>query len=170
MLLCLWDSSGNNTGVGCHDLLRGSYRPRDQTPISCIAGGFFTAWAIWEALKTQTLTHKLPKTPKGPSSGEDVKVKLQASLGKSTMNSPHKLRQGERKRRQSPSWVSLAIQTKFSTLTSTPSPDLPHHHPPGWKQSHSCFIKHLCLMAMIQQILYFAFYYLFIWFTSLTMF
>ena len=42
---------------------------------------------------------KPPKTPKGPSSVEDIKVKMQASLGKSTMNSPGKLRQGERKRK-----------------------------------------------------------------------
>ena len=29
---------------------RGSSRPRNQTGVSCIAGGFFTSWAIREAL------------------------------------------------------------------------------------------------------------------------
>ena len=29
---------------------RGSSQPRDQTRVSCIAGGFFTNWAIMEAL------------------------------------------------------------------------------------------------------------------------
>ena len=31
-----------NTGVGCHFLLQGSSQPRDQTQLSCVAGGFFT--------------------------------------------------------------------------------------------------------------------------------
>ena len=31
-----------NTRVGCHALLQGSSQPRDQTRISCVAGGFFT--------------------------------------------------------------------------------------------------------------------------------
>ena len=45
-LLCPWDFSGKNTGVGCYALLRGSFRPRDRTRVSCItcnAGRFFTA-------------------------------------------------------------------------------------------------------------------------------
>ena len=29
---------------------RGSYRPRNQTRVSCIAGGFFTSWALWEPM------------------------------------------------------------------------------------------------------------------------
>ena len=36
-LLCPWDSSGRNTGMGCHFLLQGIFlSPRDQTWISCI--------------------------------------------------------------------------------------------------------------------------------------
>ena len=38
-LLCPWD---------CHFLLRGSSWPRDWTCVSCIAGRFFTVWAIRE--------------------------------------------------------------------------------------------------------------------------
>ena len=30
-------------------LSRGSSQPRDQTQVSCIAGGFLTIWATWEA-------------------------------------------------------------------------------------------------------------------------
>ena len=48
-LLSPWDFSGKNTGVGCHALLPGSSRPRDQTHVSCLAGGFFTHWASGEA-------------------------------------------------------------------------------------------------------------------------
>ena len=33
---------------------RGSSRPRNWTRVFCIAGGFFTSWAIREALKTQS--------------------------------------------------------------------------------------------------------------------
>ena len=36
------DFSGKNTGVGYHFLLWGSSQPRDQTLVSCLAGGFFT--------------------------------------------------------------------------------------------------------------------------------
>ena len=35
-LLCPWDFSGQNNGVGCHFLLRGSCSSRDQTWVSCI--------------------------------------------------------------------------------------------------------------------------------------
>ena len=37
------DSSGKNTGVGCHALLQGIAQPRDQTQASRIAGGIFTS-------------------------------------------------------------------------------------------------------------------------------
>ena len=46
-LLCPWDSPGKNTGVGCHALVQGSARPRDQTPVSCTAGRLFTL-SHWE--------------------------------------------------------------------------------------------------------------------------
>ena len=54
-LLCLQNSSGKNTGVGCHALLQGSSWPTDRTRISyicCTGGGFFTRWAVGEALRT----------------------------------------------------------------------------------------------------------------------
>ena len=43
-LLCPWNFSGNNTGVGSHSLFKGSFQPRNCTHvscISCIAGKFF---------------------------------------------------------------------------------------------------------------------------------
>ena len=36
-----WNSLGQNTGVGSLSLLQGSSLPRNQTGVSCIAGGFF---------------------------------------------------------------------------------------------------------------------------------
>ena len=49
-LYSTWNSPGKNTGVGSHSLLQGSSQPRNQTQVLCIAGRFFTIWAIWEAL------------------------------------------------------------------------------------------------------------------------
>ena len=49
-LLFPWNSPGKNTGMDCHFLLQGSFRPRNQTQISCIVGRFFTIWATREAL------------------------------------------------------------------------------------------------------------------------
>ena len=42
-VLCPWNSPGKNTGVGCHSLLQENFLTRDQTQVSCIAGGFFTS-------------------------------------------------------------------------------------------------------------------------------
>ena len=44
------DSPGKNTGGGCQVLPQEIFQPRDQTQVSCIAGGFFTIWAAREAL------------------------------------------------------------------------------------------------------------------------
>jgi len=49
-LFCLWNSTGKNSGVGCHSLLQGIFLTRDQTQVSLIAARFFTFWAIREAL------------------------------------------------------------------------------------------------------------------------
>jgi len=52
-LLCPWNSPRKNTGVGCHGLLQGSPRtrllPEHVSCVSCIADGFCTHWATWEA-------------------------------------------------------------------------------------------------------------------------
>ena len=40
--LCVWDSPGKNTGVGCYSFSRGFSQPRTQTRVSYIAGRFFT--------------------------------------------------------------------------------------------------------------------------------
>ena len=52
-LLCPWDFLGKNNGVGCHFLLTGIFPTQGSNPCllsSCIAGGFFTHWAIGEAI------------------------------------------------------------------------------------------------------------------------
>ena len=52
-LLCPWDSSGRNTGMGIHSFLQwGSSWPRDWTGVSCIAGRFFTIWATRKPFPT----------------------------------------------------------------------------------------------------------------------
>ena len=44
-LLCPGNSPGQNTGVGSHSLLQGIFPTQDRAQVSCIADGFFTAWA-----------------------------------------------------------------------------------------------------------------------------
>ena len=44
-LHCPGESPGKNTGVGHHALLEEIFRPRDQTQVSHIAGGFFSICA-----------------------------------------------------------------------------------------------------------------------------
>ena len=46
-----WNSPGQNNGVVTFPFPRGSSQPRDRTQVSRIAGGFFTSWAIREALE-----------------------------------------------------------------------------------------------------------------------
>ena len=53
---CSEDFPGKNTGLGCHFLLQGAFRPRAQTRVSCIAGGLLscrqilsTSWATRQA-------------------------------------------------------------------------------------------------------------------------
>ena len=57
-LLCQRDFLGKNTRVGCHFLLQGSSRPRDQTYFSYIS--YMGRWILyhqvtWEALKYSIL-------------------------------------------------------------------------------------------------------------------
>ena len=47
-LLCPWDSTGKNTGVGCHFPLQEIFPTLDQTWVSCIVGRFFTVRATRE--------------------------------------------------------------------------------------------------------------------------
>ena len=46
-LLCLWESSGKNAGVGCHALLQGSFLRSLKPP--ALAGGFFATSTTWES-------------------------------------------------------------------------------------------------------------------------
>ena len=52
-LLCLWDSSDENTGVGCHALLQGIFPTQGSNPrLPCLpasASGFFSTSITWEA-------------------------------------------------------------------------------------------------------------------------
>ena len=48
-ILCLWDSPGKNTGVGCHFLLQGSSKTRDRAHISCLGRRILYRRATGEA-------------------------------------------------------------------------------------------------------------------------
>ena len=51
-LFNLWNSPGQNTGMGTFPISRGSSQPRDQIQVSHIAGRYFTSWATGEAKNT----------------------------------------------------------------------------------------------------------------------
>ena len=48
-LLCPCEFLGKKTEVGCHSFSRGSFRPRDQTCVSCIDRQLSYHWATWES-------------------------------------------------------------------------------------------------------------------------
>lgn len=50
-LICPWHPPGKNAGVGCIVFSRGSARLRNQTPVSCTGGRFFSIWVAGAALK-----------------------------------------------------------------------------------------------------------------------
>ena len=54
-LLCFWDFSGKNTGVGCHFLHRVCSPPRHQICVSpTLAGRFLTASTTWKPVWVHT--------------------------------------------------------------------------------------------------------------------
>ena len=59
-----WGSAGKNTGVGCHAILQGLFPTQGSRTsllclVSCIEGGLFTHWAIWEAQNSMLSHHML---------------------------------------------------------------------------------------------------------------
>ena len=48
-LLCPWNFSGRNTGVGCHFLLQGIFSARDRIHVSCISRQILYQWATGKA-------------------------------------------------------------------------------------------------------------------------
>ena len=57
--LSLWNSPGQNTGVGTLSLLQGIFPTQGLNPGLCIAGRFFTSWVTMEGLQIQK---PFPKT------------------------------------------------------------------------------------------------------------
>ena len=49
-LLCPWNFTGTESGVGCISSSRESSWPRDWTHISCTAGGFFTIESLGKTI------------------------------------------------------------------------------------------------------------------------
>ena len=54
-LYSAWNSPGQITGVGNLSFLQGIFPTRNQTQVSCIAGGFFTIWATGKSLNSINL-------------------------------------------------------------------------------------------------------------------
>ena len=81
-----WNSLGQNTKVGSFPLLQGSSPPRDQTQFSGIAGGFFTSWAIREALPGASV--RTSTRGKGHEEGGSTYTKAGLSLRSPPGNSP----------------------------------------------------------------------------------
>ena len=44
LMVCPWNSSGKNAGVGWYSLLQGIFPTQGSTWVSCIASRFFTIW------------------------------------------------------------------------------------------------------------------------------
>ena len=55
---CPWDSSGKNTGVGCHFLLQGIFPPQGSNPQLLHCRRILYRWATGEALKCSDLSLK----------------------------------------------------------------------------------------------------------------
>ena len=53
LLICPWNSPGQNTGVGSLSLLQGIFPTQGSNKVSCIAGQFFTSWATRDQLSYQ---------------------------------------------------------------------------------------------------------------------
>ena len=68
---CLWNSSGKNTGIGCHALFQGIFLNPGIKPASltspALAGRFFTTGTLWEALLAIIMTQAQPLTWPLPS-------------------------------------------------------------------------------------------------------
>ena len=64
-LLCPWDSTEKNTGVGCHALFQGIFLIQGWNlyllPLA-LAAGFFTTSATWEAILEGSLLKIKKKT------------------------------------------------------------------------------------------------------------
>ena len=60
-LLCPWDSPGKNTGVRSHSLLRGSSRPRDQTPSPTLKADSLPYEPPGSPLQVRCISNKLLK-------------------------------------------------------------------------------------------------------------
>ena len=64
-LLCPWDFSGKNIGLGCHFLLEGSSSPRDWTCIFCIGRRILYHLSTGEAPEKDKGVQKETLTPTG---------------------------------------------------------------------------------------------------------
>ena len=87
-LLCPWESPGKKTGVGCHSLLQGIFPSKDQTQLSCTAGGFLTIWATRETLLYVTTSHLLNRETEFTNGQWVDRTLTPQSVPTSSKNSP----------------------------------------------------------------------------------
>ena len=74
------DSPGRNIGVGCMPSSRGSYQLRNQTGVSCIAGGFSTSRVTWEALYwPRGLSSKRRNISNRRHKGDSIEMEVKAA-------------------------------------------------------------------------------------------
>ena len=84
-----------NTGMSSLPFSRGSFWPRNQTRVPCIAGRFFTSWATREAQcyslwghKDSDMTEWLNNNKVSPGNSSAVKAESQYTKSKVYVNSP----------------------------------------------------------------------------------
>ena len=61
MFLCPWDFPGENTGVGCHFLLKVIFPTQGLNPHLLLGRQILYQWAAWEAHSSQLLNFKILK-------------------------------------------------------------------------------------------------------------
>ena len=111
-LLCLWDSPGKNSGVGCHSLLQGSSQLWDRTWVSCTAGRFFAVWATRDVHRTSRLVQGL--RAHAPNAGGTGSIPDQGTRAPAALKLPHHVPQ------QRPSTANKSRNWKISSGKTTP--------------------------------------------------
>ena len=89
--LCLWDSPGKNTGVGCCTLLQGIFPTLGSNPGFLHCSRFFTIWVIRGSVQFSSVTescptlcnpmnHSMPGLPIGEGNGTPLQYSCLENL------------------------------------------------------------------------------------------
>ena len=89
-VLCPWDSSGKNTGVGCYFLLQGIFLTQGSNPRLRLGGGFFTSEPLTDLILSD---HPLPQPqhfkgnfPRQPLGGQHCVVSQEPTFSLEVMD------------------------------------------------------------------------------------